>query len=93
MTNKEEQAYLAGKRSVYLHAITDAMSALGYTNNDSLAAQARRWVVEREQILLQLRAVCADFGDTDWDEQDHLGDVIEKHLANHLHDKKWRKRL
>jgi hypothetical protein len=40
---------------------------------------------ERADTLLQLREVCGDFGDNDWPNELHLGDVIDKHLARHLH--------
>lgn len=42
------------------------------------------WRVEREDIVIALRSLCGRFGDNDWPDSLHLGDVIEKHLARYL---------
>lgn len=45
------------------------------------------WQQERSDIIRALRVLCKDYGDNEWIEADHLGDVIEKHLAKYL----WKK--
>jgi len=41
---------------------------------------------ERRDVINALRQLCADFGDNDWPDNLHLGDVIEKHLAPYLYE-------
>ena len=50
----------------------------------SLAADHDRLEKERQDIVIQLREICAEFGNNDWSDDLHLGDVIEKHLAKYL---------
>lgn len=40
---------------------------------------------ERAETVAALRRVCDEFGDNDWPDELHLGDVVEKHLRRHLH--------
>lgn len=42
--------------------------------------------IERKDLVAALREVCKAFGDNDWPDDLHLADVIEKHLAKHLHE-------
>lgn len=79
------KAYLnfnLGSRKAWLSILENCLRHLGY---DDPETQKVSWILEREEILSQLRKVCDDFGDNDWPEDSHLGDVIEKHLARHLH--------
>lgn len=46
------------------------------------------WTQERLEVVQILRELCAEFGDNDWKDKDHLRDVIEKHLAKYLWKKK-----
>lgn len=50
---------------------------------DPVAGQAR-WVVERAEAVAKLREVCRRYGDNDWPDDLHLGDVIEKHLWRNI---------
>lgn len=43
-----------------------------------------KWIKEREETITFLKELCAVFGDTDWDAEIHLKDILEKHLAKHL---------
>jgi hypothetical protein len=52
----------------------------------ALLAEIDRLRGQRLDAIAQLRSICADFGDNDWDDDLHLGDVIEKHLGKHLYD-------
>lgn len=45
------------------------------------------WQQERSDIIRILRVLCKEYGDNEWIEENHLGDVIEKHLAKYL----WKK--
>jgi predicted secreted protein len=45
-------------------------------------------VLEREAAVQALREMCRDFGDNDWPEDLHLADILDKHLAKHLHARK-----
>jgi hypothetical protein len=79
----DENSYILGQRQVWQSILAMALGELGY--ND-LEARKAIWVAEREDIINQLRSICGDFGDNDWEEDLHLGDVIEKHLAHYLYD-------
>lgn len=82
MDEKEEAAYMLGRRSAWRSLLGQCLKQLGY-DDDPEAARVR-WICEREDAISQLRMLCDDFGDNDWDERLHLADVIAKHLANHL---------
>lgn len=78
----DEWSYADGSRAVYHELLRLALAGLGYEN------------VDREQALLlldqtrtALRNVCAEFGDTDYPDDLHPADVIEKHLARHLRER------
>jgi predicted secreted protein len=81
MNPAEETAYLQGHRAVWKNILCQALRELGY---DDPAAQAARWIPEREAAIQSLRSLCRAKGDNDWDETLHLQDIIEKHLADHL---------
>ena len=77
----DEKSHIAGSRAFATHILGECCDELGY---DNLVAQSARWIKEREDIIAQLRILCEEFGDNDWDETCHLGDVIDKHLGRHL---------
>jgi hypothetical protein len=85
MTQSEETAYTEGSRMVWLQMLRRCLKELGYEDPE---AKASLFAVEREETLQQLRTICRDFGDNDWPENLHLGDVIDKHLSRHLHARK-----
>lgn len=84
MTPSEERAFLfeAGTRAAWRRLLTIVLQELGY---EDIAAGQAQWITEREAAIVQLRTLCEDFGDTEWDERLHLADVIEKHLGRHLY--------
>lgn len=84
MNEREEAAYTRGSRMAWSMMLLQCLKNLGY---DDPEAQKATWVLERENAIAQLRDVCSQFGDNDWDEMLHLGDVIEKHLGWHLYSK------
>lgn len=77
-----DERYLEGQRSAAVQFLRTALELLGY---DSHEATPHRWIVEREAAIATLRSVCEDFGDNQWPSNLHLSDIIDKHLARHLH--------
>ncbi len=78
----DAKSYIAGSRAIAAHILGECCAELGY---DNLVAASAKFILEREAIVAQLRLLCEDYGDNDWDETCHLGDVIDKHLGRHLH--------
>lgn len=81
MTESEETAYEQGSRAAWGQMFRECLKALGYDGSD---AERTRWMLEREAVVAALRGLCAEYGDNEWDEDEHLADVIEKHLTRHL---------
>ena len=81
MTDPEEQAYENGSRMAWRILLS---LCLGHLGVDDPEASEARWVAERTDVVAALRQVCGEHGDNDWDDGDHLGDVIDKHLKDHL---------
>jgi predicted secreted protein len=71
-----------GQRTALVGVIRDALRQLGY---DDPEAATSAWIVERQGAVVALRDLCASHGDNDWPDDLDLSDVINKHLANHLH--------
>ena len=90
MTEDEEKVYMRGGRGVYRELLGMALRGLSVDDapNDLAAAQLRigRLEAHLADARVQLRMLCDDFGDNDWEDDDHLGDVIDKHLGKHLHE-------
>lgn len=42
-------------------------------------------LLEREAVIEQLRDVCRELGDNDWEESMHLADILDKHFGMHLY--------
>jgi len=83
MNQSEEKAYLRGERAAWCRVLQEAVKALGY---DTPEGQLAALLKEREAAVAQLRQLCEDYGDNDWEDGHHLGDVVEKHLGRHLSD-------
>lgn len=81
MTQKEEAAYMNGRKTAWLTILKDALEGLGY---DGPEFHAAKWAVERAEIVAMLRYVCGRHGDNDWPDDLNLADVIDKHLNKHL---------
>lgn len=82
-----ERGWTAGHRAVWTNLLGQCLRELGY---NSLQSTQKNWIIEREEASRQLRKLCAEFGDNDWNESASLGDVIEKHLGQYLNDQKDR---
>lgn len=81
-TNPREQAWMEGNRAAWVSLLRQAISELAYVDDPD--AMKARWILEREAAVAQLRILCDDFGDNDWEPNLSLADVIEKHLGRHL---------
>ncbi len=81
-----ELAYLNGGRAAWQRLLSLALFEL---NHEGVLSPDRQrvalLVAEREAVVSQLRMLCRDFGDNDWQPGDHLADVVDKHLGRHLH--------
>ena len=86
MTEKEseihDQGYSEGQRMLLIRWLRQIHRDLGY---DDPETKRSSWIIEREEAISMLRTTCRDFGDLDWQEDLHLSDIIDKHLARHLH--------
>ena len=83
MTQSErERYYIQGHRAAWRRLLGECLRELGYTIDT--AVSVARFVGEREDAIAQLRTLCEEVGDNDWEESLLLGDIIEKHLARHL---------
>jgi hypothetical protein len=83
MTPSEEDAYELGRRAACVRLLADLLRQLGYDLADPEIHRAAL-IREREETIAQLRDVCEEYGDNEWSEELHLGDVVEKHLYRHL---------
>lgn len=79
MNENEENIYALGTRAAYVSMLRLCLKELGYSDVDSLG-----WVVEREDAIRILREATKLLGDTNWNNDLSLGDIIEKHLVRHL---------
>ncbi len=79
MSESEELAYLQGEKAAWRRVLGHAIHGL------MSEGDADRWRLERADVVAMLRIVCEDFGDNEWEDNLHLADVIDKHLARHLH--------
>lgn len=77
----DEESYEAGSRMAWSMMLAKCIRGLGY---DDVDANRASWITEREEVKRRLRDVCSEFGDNDWDDNLHLGDVIDKHLHRNL---------
>jgi len=83
VTEAEEKAYIQGARRAALNMLQHCARELGV---DLSEAARVPWIIEREEAVQRLRDLCREFGDNDWPEDLHLGDVIDKHLGAYLRD-------
>lgn len=86
MTNKEEKAYEMGSQAAWRQLLSTAVANLPGDMGAPERMLAAR-TAELHDVRVQLRALCAEFGDNDWPDELHLGDVIEKHLAPQLRER------
>jgi hypothetical protein len=79
MNEKEEAAYMLGRKAVLREQLSAAMKGL---NAEDLTNEYL--IQERVDAIAALRSVCNEHGDNDWEDDLYLSDIISKHLADHL---------
>ena len=79
---RDDEMRTQGERAALVSILGDLLHRLGYDTDE---VKRTRWILERERTVAKLREVCDDFGDNDWPDDLNLVDVLEKHLAKHLH--------
>ncbi len=85
MTEQEEQLYIQGSNAAWRQMLSTCLANMpGELGAPDRMLAAR--TAELHDVRAQLRELCAEFGDNDWPDDLHLGDVIEKHLGRHLRD-------
>lgn len=85
MTESEERAWMLGERAGWVQILRQAIKHLGYSDDiDDGLCDKHRYILEREAAIAQLRMLCEEFGDNDWEPSLHIADIIEKHLGRHL---------
>lgn len=80
MNERDELNYGLGRQMMAREMLSTILHDLPEADKD--VARHHLYLME---IRAQLRSVCEDFGDNDWDDNLHLGDVIDKHLTRHLY--------
>jgi len=73
----KELAYTEGSRLAWTTMLRECIRHLGYENPD---VKKIGWIVEREEAIRELRQICEEFGDLDWENDLHLSDIIAKHI-------------
>ncbi|HLL74796.1 MAG TPA: hypothetical protein VK421_05985 [Pyrinomonadaceae bacterium] len=79
MDEQNEQSWLRGNKAAYRAIMAECLRNLGHGDRD-----ARSWALERADVILVLRDLCERYGDNEWPDDLHLGDVLRKHLEPHL---------
>ena len=69
MTGNEERAYIAGQKALARQLFVALREHLDTT-------EKAEWNAERGDVVAMLRTLCAEFGDNEWEDGDHLADVI-----------------
>jgi hypothetical protein len=77
--DEHERGWVEGNRAAYRSVLGECLRHLDGKDRD-----AHRWQAERADVVAVLRRVCAEYGDNEWPDDLHLGDVIEKHLEPYL---------
>lgn len=81
-----DRAYIEGQRAAWRSQLRNALAELLACGDDDAETKLAALVLERDEIRSKLREVCEDFGDNEWSDDLHLGDVIEKHLVPYLEE-------
>lgn len=86
MTKEEKVAYQQGQAVLSRRLLREL--SLHLPSWDTAVAEKIREMRERADVVQKLRDLCREHGDNDWTDNQHLGDVIEKHLACYLQSRK-----
>lgn len=77
----DEQSYDLGWKAAWERIF---MESLRQIDHPTEGRSREALILERSAAIGILRQVCADHGDNDWDNDLHLSDILEKHLACYL---------
>lgn len=90
MTKKwddEERAYMAGKRTALLGVIRQAFRELDEHEADRGDKRIAALISELDSAKAALHTLYEDLGwEITWPAELHLGDIIEKHVAQEVRD-------
>ena len=83
----DEYSYAEGSQRAWIFMLQICLKHIDTTDQTKTHPlfEKSRLILERAEAIQQLRSLCADFGDNDWDDNLHLADIIEKHLGKHLY--------
>jgi len=79
MDEREEAAYMRGRKAVLGEMLGTALRGLGGQN-----LSREDLLKERADAIAALRNICDDHGDNDWSDGLYLSDIISKHLGDYL---------
>ena len=79
----DELSYIQGSNQALVGMLSFVLRELDFDETD-MERKYYAWIEERQAAVNQLRQLCDKYGDNDWPDSLHLGDVIEKHLARPL---------
>lgn len=75
---------MEGRRAMSDHWKEDGAERRLHERNVQLEAENKRLREERKWAIVELRGLCKEVGDNDWEDELYIPDIIEKHLADHL---------
>ena len=76
-----EQDWTAGNRAAYASMLQECIRHLGV---DDPAAAHAAWLVEKQELSAIIRRLCEEYGDADYPDNLHLGDVLTKYLEPYI---------
>lgn len=81
MTEGEESAYVQGQQTL---ALAIFRSITPYLPKGTVERDAAALRIERAEAIVALRDICREHGDSEWPDDMHIADIINKHLSHHL---------
>ena len=81
----DETSYIQGSNQALMGMLSFVLRELDFDETD-MERKYYSWIEERQAAVNQLRVLCDEYGDNDWPDDLHLGDVIEKHLGRPLNE-------
>ena len=86
MTPEEEAAFVQGEHAAFRQVLGVALRGIGRDapGDAGLVARLAALEKERSEAIGVLRRLCKEHGSTDWNDNLHLADIIDKHLGRHL---------